>query len=98
MVVKAPKKLDQLAYLERGWHPRFLEHDADVLAVFGETGVLAKEHDAAIAGPTHADHQRDRGGFAGSIGAEDGYDFAWLNRETDAFESLDTAIVLGDLL
>jgi len=68
MVVKAPKKLGQLAYLERGWHSGFLEHDADVRAVFGETGVLAKERDTATAGPAHADHQRDRGGFAGSLG------------------------------
>src|SRR5581483_767485 len=97
-IVKAPKKLDQFADLERFWHAGFLKHDADALAVVSESGVLTKEHNTAAAGSAHAKHQRDRSGFAGAIGAENCHHFALLNRETDAFEGLDTAIVLGDMV
>ena len=55
-----------------------------------------KERDAA--GPMHARHQGNRGGFVGSIWTEDGHDFARLNRETDVFKVSYTTIVPGNIL
>ena len=100
--VVAGGQSQQLAHPQRRRQLGVLQHDADAPARLDLLRVLAEQLNRAGVGAEQPQQQADGGGFAGSIGAQQGQQFSALQLQVGAIQrgeraiALDGAVEAGD--